>query len=729
MPKPVVQPQPAPEFIQGQKDYIIRKHGNKHHVYKKGDNGQPVGEALGKHRTRSQAVDQLRALYANESKGDKAAAGKPTSSEDYAVVPDPDKPSTWKMPIHDRKHLGLAIAALGSDSSAPHGHAADLSPEDRKQALSRIHARIGRLANDENDKADLHARLAKHGKKASMFGGDWSPLRDVAQPGPAIYDEDDGDDHVGSVFTPKLSQDDPRVNYDPMTGTKDGACANCAFFDADDAACRLVEGEIVASGWCDLWLRQLEADEKEAKPGLFGGLKSAFKRLFGGDTPLTDLASGFKTFGPDNQYWAAFYSNNAQDRDGEWFAQSAHDKAIERLDKGLIPMPKLDYWHSKAYHGEAFWVGREGHVVMAVGTFWPDEFSQAMKEYYVNSAPDDDLVSFGYFYPKSARIEGVYYDYAPFEISPLPSQVAANEWTGFASLEEFKEMAVSAQKRKELERRLGPALAKQLLAEAGAKSRALDQIETSFKELDQEGDIASDVKALKEAVLILAGQKGTKSPAASNDDVPMKRRGQPTKEDDMNDAEDEPETDEDEDEYFGRMKSQNASLKKQVRDLTRKLKAAKDDGGDDGDDGEDDGDDGDGEDDGDDGKDGKKATRRKSRTPERGLKQLATGYKAISDALGDVTKALVAINQKQTGLENGINQLAQEIYNPVPASRSPWTQVPPDDPAMAALAAKMQGGGNQSAPPNQAAEQIAIQDMAAFVGLPTAFQSNGNGRH
>jgi len=715
---------------------MIRKHGNKHHVYKRGDNGQPVGEPLGKHRTRGQAVDQLRALYANEGQqAKKQGAGKPTSSEDYAVVPDPDKPSTWKMPIHDRKHLGLAIAALGSDASAPHGHAADLSPEDRKQALSRIHTRIGRLAKDENDKADLHAKLAKHGKK-SFFGGGWTPLNQPAMPSAASWDgdDDDGDDYVGSILTPKLDQDDVRVAYDPLGGDKTNACANCAFFDADDSACRLVCGDIVAPGLCNLWLRELDDDEEDEqdatpvkivdnkeldRPGLLETVKTAIKQVLGLSDPASGFTSGFKAFGPDNQYWAAFFTNNAQDRDGEWFSEKAHDKAIARLDSGAIPMPKLDYWHTKAYHGEAFWVGRVGHVVMAVGEFWPDEFSQAMKEYYVNSAPDDDLVSFGYFYPRSARVEHVYHDYAPFEISPLPSEVASNEWTGFASLEEFKEMTTDAQKRKELERRLGPALAKQLLATAGAKSRALDQIETSFKELDtEESDLATDVKALKEAVLILAGKKIKSNPGQ---EAETGRMGQPTDEEEMNDPEEEPETDEDEDEYFGRLKSQNGKLIKQVRSLQRQLKAAKADPGD----GEDDGDGEDGEDDGEDDSPPAKKSRR---NPQRGLKELATGYKAITDALGQVTSALVAINQKQTGLEAGINQMAKEIYNPTPASRSPYSVVPPDDPALAALAAKMQGGGNPMAPPGQT-EQIAAGDFAKLVGLDFATSFGGNGKH
>ena len=710
--------------------YMIVPNGDKFKVHKKGPDGKAQGPALGTHPSRHHAAQQIRALYANESTKPKkkeidfkAEAGKPTSSEDYAVVPDPDKPSTWKMPIHDRKHLGLAIAALGSDARAPHGHAADLSPEDRKQALSRIHARIGRLANDEADKADLHARLAKHGKK-SFFGGGWSPVNEASTyPTPISYDDqDDGDDYLGDTLTPKLDPDDPRVEYEPMGGDSTNACANCAFFDADDAACRLVAGDIVAPGLCNLWLRELTDDEedeadavpvsmvgagKEVQPGLLATIKTAIKQVFGIeelDIAESDLTSGFKMFGLNNEFWAALYSNNAQDRDKEWFAQKSHDEFIDRIDRSEVPMPKLDFWHCKAYHGQTEWIGRVGHVTVAVGTFDDSPLAEAMKEYYAEAEPGDLLTSFGYFYPRSALVDGVYYAYNAFEISPLPAQVAANPYTGFTSLEEFKEMSVSAQKQKALERLVGAKRAQLILGAADTKSKELDEVASSFKSLGN--PLEAKVDALADAVMILVGRK------VKTDDpvVETGRQGQPVDEEDQNNAEDEPDLDEDDDENIGRLNKQIAKLKRQLK----AAQAANEDDGEDEEDGEDD-------------TPPAKKSRRKSRTPETGLKELATGFKTLNDALAQVSQALIQINQKQTALENGINQVAKEIYNPVPASRSPYTVVPPSDPAAEALAAKMMGGAGQNLPPNQQQEQIAMQDMAQFIGLPTAFRGNGNG--
>jgi len=646
--------------------YMIRQINSKHHVYKKGANGQPTGAALGKHKTRSAAVDQLRALYANEERN-KAAA-----SEDEIEI--------------DQK----------------------------------------------------------------LFGPAWSPLIDSSLPAAPSYNEaelDDGDNYVGSPMTPKLDQDDPRVEYDPLGGSKTAACANCAFFDADDSLCRLVSGDIVATGWCELWLRDLSPAEQDAEDAikvqtipatkartgnLLDVVRTAIKQALRANDPAEQPdqdppIQAFKTFGPDNQYWVAFYSNNAQDRDGEWFSTASHDKAISRIDQGLAPMPKLDYWHSKAYHGEAFWLGREGHVCIAVGEFWPDEFSQAMKQYYVNSAPGDELVSFGYVYPRSALVDGVYNDYTPFEISPLPATVAANPYTGFANLEEFKTMTISTEKRKELARRLGPQLADQLLATAGTKSAAMEDVQTSFKNVEESEDLAAQVKSLREAVIMMAtGQKdGVAGPdPKTSPKKPTKRMGQPSDPEEQNDGKDQVDADEEDLDNMGSPKSidrsaakQIARLEQRVKQLARALKA-KNDPDDDGDD--------DSEDD-DDMEDNEPPTNKKSRRyQERGLKELATGYKAINDALTQVATALNAINTKQARLEAGINQLGAEIYNPTPASRSPYSVVPPDDAAMSELAARMNSKSINNAPPNGAqAEAMAIEDMASFIGLPTQFAQQG----
>jgi len=43
----------------------------------------------------------------------KTVGGKRLTADKFAYVPDPEKPSTWKLPIHDKAHVAAAVAALG----------------------------------------------------------------------------------------------------------------------------------------------------------------------------------------------------------------------------------------------------------------------------------------------------------------------------------------------------------------------------------------------------------------------------------------------------------------------------------------------------------------------------------------------------------------------------------------------------------------------------------------
>lgn len=291
-------------------------------------------------------------------------------------------------------------------------------------------------------------------------------------------------------------------------------------------------------------------------------------------------------------------------------------------------------------------------------------------------------------------------------------------------------MTISTEKRKELARRLGPQLADQLLATAGTKSAAMDEIQTSFKAIREADDLTAQVKSLREAVIMLAGQKDGLAGASPKQNPgknrPTKFSGQPEDPEEQNDGEDQIDADEEDLDNFGSPKSIDRSAAKQIKALKRQiaaLKAAKNDPDDDDDDSSDDSDDDDMEDNE---PPVNKKSRRSATGQQRALKEMANGYKAINDALTKVSAALNAINQKQARLEAGINQLGAEIYNPTPASRSPYSVVPPDDPAMSELAARMQSKAIQNTPPNgMQQEAMAIEDMATFIGLPTQFAQTG----
>ena len=81
-------------------------------------------QLMGCHKTRAAAGRQIAALYASEGadmqKATKTDSGEEYPAKAYAYVPDPEKPSTWKLRLWQtpemkvtRRQVGLAVAALG----------------------------------------------------------------------------------------------------------------------------------------------------------------------------------------------------------------------------------------------------------------------------------------------------------------------------------------------------------------------------------------------------------------------------------------------------------------------------------------------------------------------------------------------------------------------------------------------------------------------------------------
>lgn len=113
--------------------WSVFERDGKWHVYKVNEDGEPVGESLGEYDSEEEAVEQVRALYAAEKRGDtpseveeeeeKAAPKKKEGDGEhpashYLVVEDPDKPTTWHLRVRnvegelDHGLMGAAHAAL-----------------------------------------------------------------------------------------------------------------------------------------------------------------------------------------------------------------------------------------------------------------------------------------------------------------------------------------------------------------------------------------------------------------------------------------------------------------------------------------------------------------------------------------------------------------------------------------------------------------------------------------
>lgn len=115
--------------------------------------------------SRADALAYLRALEANVPDAHKAA-DRPTSPDEYAYVPDKDKPSTWKLPIDTPERVSQAIDALSGDKNAPHGRGVDIPADARAGVVSKISGRIGKLNVSDDKKQALRDKLKPHQHKA-----------------------------------------------------------------------------------------------------------------------------------------------------------------------------------------------------------------------------------------------------------------------------------------------------------------------------------------------------------------------------------------------------------------------------------------------------------------------------------------------------------------------------------------------------------------------------------
>jgi hypothetical protein len=239
----------------------------------------------------------------------------------------------------------------------------------------------------------------------------------------------------------------------------------------------------------------------------------AYKALMGDGKPELKTASGFKALGNS---WFAWWSNNFEDHDGEYFSEKAIDEYVRRVDVGAVPFPELWLWHTPGTkHGRAEWVGRVGHFAVAAGSFDETPAGQAAKAHYAKASGDYGM-SHGFTYDPGQKRDGVYEQFNTFEISVLPAKAAANPYTAFS---EVFEMEMDEEKRAFLARVLGSdELAAQLITATEDKSRAMEQLDVRYKDFVQmDAPAPVDEKAVGED---MPADEVAPEDAAPAEDVP-----------------------------------------------------------------------------------------------------------------------------------------------------------------------------------------------------------------
>ena len=192
--------------------------------------------------------------------------------------------------------------------------------------------------------------------------------------------------------------------------------------------------------------------------------------------------------------WTAFYSNNFQDLTGEWFSEKGIDQFVQMIDSKQFDMPYLFFWHIPYPLGQAEWVARVGHITVAVGhykDFGDKEIFDKFMQYF-ETTDDPFMVSHGFLFNTKDKVDDTYTRFLTFEISPIPVDkgVPANPLTVFKSVQEFKMLVVSEEKKAKLVDILGAETAERLLSLADKYSNEIRNMNLKYKEGDELGEVA-----------------------------------------------------------------------------------------------------------------------------------------------------------------------------------------------------------------------------------------------
>lgn len=379
----------------------------------------------------------------------KTEGGAQFPAADYAVVPDPEMPSTWKLRLAEspgkQTVAQIARAITAMQPGGFRGQKVQLSGADKKQAVSRITAAIGKVEATDAQKQNLRDRL---GAVKSLTG--WDRMKAM----------------MSEMF-----------GWDAQKAIAHTDVANHLHSHHNG----IVHAHEHVHG---------EGDTTHEMHGAM---------------PVKARTS-FKVYKDrDGQYrWLATVTNKFRDRDNppEIFSDAAHREFVGYLDKGGT-MPEAWLWHTPGTRwGQADWAEyADGFVVMS-GTVDPG------MEHVAKALEGDGLdlgVSHGYRFRDGDQADGVYDWYRSFEISPLPWDAAANPFTGIDVMRKESDMAFSAGKRAFLVDKLGEEKVGQLERDTTGLAKALETAGIDYKEIPDEPAPAAGV-SVKDLTDALAPQ-------------------------------------------------------------------------------------------------------------------------------------------------------------------------------------------------------------------------------
>lgn len=320
-----------------------------------------------------------------------------------------------------------------------------------------------------------------------------------------------------------LDQDE--AEYNDRGGTDDRACSNCRWFVAP-GACVIVEGfplPIVSGGISNRWEARKDAEgmdpipviivDGEASLSTIAGLKQVAESLVKAVAGLVSRerhaksgsAAALPEADPSRQFalykdsdgesrWVAWMTNKWRDRDNpsEIISENAHQDYVAWVDKsGHFPEAWL--WHTPGTRwGIADMVDYLDGFLVVSGVV--DKGMGSVAE----ALEGEDLgVSHGFRYRHSDPEQGIIGWYRSFELSPLPPDVAANQWTSFDMIGKEIDMAFNAAKREFLVGKLGEDRVALLENDTKGMRQALEKAGVESKEIEDTlaADPPKDTKA------------------------------------------------------------------------------------------------------------------------------------------------------------------------------------------------------------------------------------------
>lgn len=197
--------------------------------------------------------------------------------------------------------------------------------------------------------------------------------------------------------------------------------------------------------------------------------------------------------------WVSWSSNGFKDREGEIVSTQALINEVARADKDG-DRGTLRLWHTP---GTDFGVCDQqvvsGRFLIETGTFYEDDFSQAVKASLMSYADEPLGTSIGFYHQLGDELDGVYDSARIIERSVCPLRVAANPFTSFQLLK--GDALMDEAKKAWFETMLGNERTSQIISRAAEATKDLEGLHAFKALVEPEAPAEETAKAADEAAV------------------------------------------------------------------------------------------------------------------------------------------------------------------------------------------------------------------------------------